>query len=125
MRAKNNTFQTINTKIQCIAAMKEYLSKSMEELRMEDYQANRKFPTASSLFGGTNFSTASTFSSPFGATCQYSSKYITFHNINIDMNISLVFLATFAAAPTSTTTTSIFGAPASTTSSPFGNHTSF
>ncbi|CAF1507862.1 unnamed protein product, partial [Didymodactylos carnosus] len=36
MRTKNNTFATINTKLQCITSMKEYLNKSMEELRYED-----------------------------------------------------------------------------------------
>jgi nuclear pore complex protein Nup98-Nup96 len=67
MRTKNNTFQTINTKLQCISAMKEYINKSMEELRMEDYQSNRKFPPANSMFGSTSFSSGTTYNpSPFG-----------------------------------------------------------
>ena len=68
MRTKNNTFQTINTKLQCICAMKEFTNKSMEELRMEDYQSNRKFPAANSMFGSTNFSASTAFSpAPYGA----------------------------------------------------------
>lgn len=53
---KNGTSNNVNTKQHCITAMKEYEGKSLEELRMEDYLANRKGPQAgatSGLFGQT------------------------------------------------------------------------
>ena len=40
--SKNGQQVAINTNHQCITEMKEYRLKSLEELRFEDYQVNRK-----------------------------------------------------------------------------------
>ncbi|CAF1295275.1 unnamed protein product, partial [Adineta ricciae] len=135
MRTKNNTFQTINTKLQCICAMKEYINKSLEELRMEDYQANRKFATATSMFGSTSFSAATPFSpAPFsGSATTFSSAPAASTTSSIFGTSSTATSSPFGAPATSTTpfafntsaapTTSIFGTPAAT-ASPFGTATS-
>lgn len=52
---KGGLTTTIKTKHQCITCMKEYEGKSLEELRWEDYQANRKGSQQTS-FGAALFS---------------------------------------------------------------------
>ncbi|KAB1272949.1 Nuclear pore complex protein Nup98-Nup96, partial [Camelus dromedarius] len=83
----------ISTKHQCITAMKEYESKSLEELRLEDYQANRKGPqnqvgagttgfgtNPGGLFGQQNQQTTSLFSKPFGQATTTQTTGFSFGN---------------------------------------------
>uniref|UniRef100_A0A8C5M6P9 Nuclear pore complex protein Nup98-Nup96 n=1 Tax=Leptobrachium leishanense TaxID=445787 RepID=A0A8C5M6P9_9ANUR len=72
--AKAGVTTNISTKHQCITAMKEYESKSLEELRLEDYQANRKGPqnpvgaaAGTGLFGAPT-ATSSASTGLFGTT---------------------------------------------------------
>lgn len=48
---KNGQTSNVSTRQHCITAMKEYDSKCLEELRLEDYSANRKGPQAGSTAG--------------------------------------------------------------------------
>jgi len=67
---KSGVSMTVKTQNQCITVMDQYSSKSIEELRLEDYTANRKGSTTSSgfAFGSAAPSTGSLF----GATASTS-----------------------------------------------------
>jgi len=59
---KNGITTNISVRHQCITVMSNYDKKSIEELRIEDYEAGRKRTSTGSLFGntpGTGFSTSS------------------------------------------------------------------
>ncbi|CAF1501806.1 unnamed protein product, partial [Didymodactylos carnosus] len=120
MRGKNNLLTTINTKLQCITAMKEYLSKSMDELRYEDYQVNRKFAQQQSLFGSVNTlstsgSATSTFNpSPFGMT-PFGTNPSTSSTSAIFGGVTNVTTSTPFSFGTNTASTNIFGQPSATT----------
>lgn len=105
---KNGSAQNINTKHYSITCMKEYENKSFEELRFEDYQANRKGPQQSTAFGSPAFGAAPTSSAPlFGQT---------------DANKSAFGQSTSFGQPFGQTTTSTFGLgnQQAATTSPFG-----
>ncbi|XP_055590552.1 LOW QUALITY PROTEIN: nuclear pore complex protein Nup98-Nup96 [Uranotaenia lowii] len=63
---KNGHSNTVQTKQHCITFMKEYENKSVEELRLEDYEANRKAPQAGVAPGGF-FGAQPAAATPFGA----------------------------------------------------------
>uniref|UniRef100_A0A0N4ZWV4 Nuclear pore complex protein Nup98-Nup96 n=1 Tax=Parastrongyloides trichosuri TaxID=131310 RepID=A0A0N4ZWV4_PARTI len=54
---RNGKTENVQAKLMCITIMKQYETKCLEELRVEDYLANRKGPQAGSstgFFGSTN-----------------------------------------------------------------------
>uniref|UniRef100_A0A1I7VTA0 Nuclear pore complex protein Nup98-Nup96 n=1 Tax=Loa loa TaxID=7209 RepID=A0A1I7VTA0_LOALO len=125
---RNGTNQTISTKHMCITAMKQYENKSLEELRCDDYLANRKGPQSGGLVFGQ---TSQPSSSLFGSSTNTTQSSIFGQNKPLFGSTSTSFGATTTTSSllfgTPTTTTSIFGSkPASgglfgsTTASPFG-----
>ncbi|KAM9348606.1 nuclear pore complex protein Nup98-Nup96 [Symphorus nematophorus] len=101
---------SINTKHQCITAMKEYENKSLEELRLEDYQAGRKGPTnpmaagTGSLFGAAT-ATSSATTGLFGSSAPNTS-------FSFGQNKSTFGAATAATGGFGTATGGLFGQPA-------------
>lgn len=91
---KNGQTSNVNTRQHCITAMKEYESKSLEELRLDDYMANRKGPQ-----GGTQPSAGL-----FGS--------------NVNSNVGSTGL--FGAPSSQPQSTGLFGQPATNTLGGFG-----
>ncbi|XP_077558834.1 uncharacterized protein LOC144174188 isoform X5 [Haemaphysalis longicornis] len=67
--AMNGVLSLVYVAHQCITCMKEYEHKSLEELRLEDYSANRKYGSkmAAGVFNTASQSASSVFS-PFAPT---------------------------------------------------------
>uniref|UniRef100_A0A8R1U0N8 Nuclear pore complex protein Nup98-Nup96 n=1 Tax=Onchocerca volvulus TaxID=6282 RepID=A0A8R1U0N8_ONCVO len=104
---RNGTNQTISTKHMCITAMKQYENKSLEELRCDDYLANRKGPQSGGLVFGQ---TSQPSSSLFGSNTNTTQSSIFGQN-------KPLFGSTSTGFGTTTTTSSLlFGSPTTTTS---------
>ncbi|XP_062580939.1 nuclear pore complex protein Nup98-Nup96-like isoform X2 [Saccostrea cucullata] len=126
---KNGVSTNINTRHQCITAMKEYQSKSLEELRVEDYLANRKgkqtatafaTPSASggfSLLQNSNMAfnptPASTGTSLFGQQPQQQTSSLFGQNKPLFGASTATGTGTsgFSGFGTTTSTSSLFGQP--------------
>ncbi|CAF1322899.1 unnamed protein product [Adineta ricciae] len=104
---RNNTQVQIKTKIYNLCAMPVYEKKSMEEIRLEDYVDNRKFPSSTTTATGL-FQSASSTTSPFGASSTITNPAISTPSL-------------FGSTATTTTpalTSTLFGnKPAATTAS--------
>nr|CDS17585.1 nuclear pore complex protein Nup98 Nup96 [Echinococcus granulosus] len=98
---KNGQKVPVNAKHMCISAMKEYIDKSIEELRVDDYLQNRKSGSAT----GTKSIFGPAATTPFG----FGASQTT--------NSSLFGSASTSQPPQS----SIFGATSNTGSSIFGS----
>ncbi|XP_013097409.2 nuclear pore complex protein Nup98-Nup96 [Stomoxys calcitrans] len=135
----------VNTKQHCITAMKEYENKSLEELRMEDYMANRKGPQAGAntgfgfgataqpaagtgLFGSTAQPTTGLFGQPAAGTTENKGLFgSTTGAFGQQTNTGFGAAASqaFGAKPFGATGATGFGATATDNSNPFGAKPAF
>ncbi|XP_052889086.1 nuclear pore complex protein Nup98-Nup96 [Anopheles moucheti] len=117
---KNGQTTTVNTKQHCITFMKDYENKSVEELRFEDYAANRKGPQAGAPGAGGLFGAGTQSTGLFGGTGATQSTGLFGQNQTQQTAGGLFGTSTntFGA-----TTTPAFGTTAgSTFGKPFGNN---
>ncbi|EEC05320.1 conserved hypothetical protein [Ixodes scapularis] len=128
---KNGVSSIINTSHQFITCMKEYENKSLEELRLEDYAANRKGGQAGMVGFGATTQQSSIFSAPVSQQSAF--------NFGANQNKSLfgtsntgTFTSTGGSIFSQNTQTQNvlgktagFGLPAQRTSSAFGTGTGF
>uniref|UniRef100_A0A646QCP4 Nuclear pore complex protein Nup98-Nup96 n=1 Tax=Hemiscolopendra marginata TaxID=943146 RepID=A0A646QCP4_9MYRI len=145
---KNGVTTNINIRHQCITVMKEYESKSLEELRMEDYLANRKGPQQSTIgtFGTTNQNSLFNSNTSTGSTGLFQNKTLfgsafgsntttptVFGQPNQQQSTGLFGQKSISFGTTTTTTTpftfgtnttpNLFGSGNNTTKSLFGSNT--
>ncbi|CAF1186793.1 unnamed protein product [Adineta ricciae] len=134
---KTKKIVTSDVKYQCICNIKEYSSKSMDELRLEDYQSNRKLPSASTSVASNTlifnvnppittaakpFSTATTTNNIFNPSV--STVANPFSVATPTSNIFNPSVSTVANPfSTATTTSNIFNPSVSTAASPFSTAT--
>ncbi|KAL9891435.1 nuclear pore complex protein Nup98-Nup96 [Glossina fuscipes] len=143
---KGGQSNNINTKLHCITGMKEYEGKSLEELRMEDYLANRKGPQAGTS-GATGFGLGSSAGTGlFGSTAQPSTGLFGQTTANANENKSLFGpigggfgqpastgfgvtanqqQSSFLAKPFGSATTTGFGSTSTDANNPFAAKTAF
>ncbi|KOX79242.1 Nuclear pore complex protein Nup98-Nup96 [Melipona quadrifasciata] len=81
--SKNGISHTISARHCCIASMKEYETKSYEELRFEDYSVGRKGPSTG-IFG------APAQPSPFGNTGAGTSTATTAQCLFLILNVNII-----------------------------------
>ncbi|VDO06282.1 unnamed protein product [Haemonchus placei] len=119
---KNGSQTTIQTKHMCITAMKAYEGKSIEELRIDDYIANRKTPsTSGGLFGSSTATNAGT--SIFGSTPAKPSLFGSSTSTTSPFGATQGSTNTgglFGSNTATTNTGSLFGKPAGTSAFSFG-----